>query len=150
MIECQGRRCGQRIPENIHPQEAVELLRREHARRLDSKYMFSSPLTGGMYHPDSVVSIHKKLLKGAGQEATPSCPAVSGALRAFSRVGHGVGQPFRPTFRPSQFEPVHSKEPRSLATSGLFWSCWADSNCRPHPYQNSLKHYILCSLSCYS
>ena len=30
--------------------------------------MFPSPKTGGMYHPDSVVNIHKKILKDAGLE----------------------------------------------------------------------------------
>ena len=30
--------------------------------------MFPSPLTGEMYHPDSVVSLHKKILKDAGLE----------------------------------------------------------------------------------
>ena len=48
------------------PQTAVDLLKGEHAKHPDSKYMFPSPLTGGMYHPDSVVNIHKKLLKAAG------------------------------------------------------------------------------------
>ena len=28
--------------------------------------MFPSPVTGGMYHPDSVVNLHKKILKDAG------------------------------------------------------------------------------------
>ena len=28
-----------------------------------------------------------------------------------------------------------SKSPETIEISGLFWSCWADSNCRPHPYQ---------------
>lgn len=28
--------------------------------------MFSSPITGEMYYPDSVVNLHKKILKGAG------------------------------------------------------------------------------------
>ena len=30
--------------------------------------MFPSPLTGEMYHPDSVVNLHKKILKDAGLE----------------------------------------------------------------------------------
>ncbi len=48
------------------PQTAVDLLKEEHAKHPDNKYMFPSPLTGEMYHPDSVVNIHKKLLKTAG------------------------------------------------------------------------------------
>ena len=30
--------------------------------------MFPSPLAGEMYHPDSVVNLHKKILKDAGLE----------------------------------------------------------------------------------
>ena len=48
------------------PQEAVELLTQEHNKHPDNPYMFPSPVTGGMYHPDSVVNLHKKILKDAG------------------------------------------------------------------------------------
>ena len=34
----------------------------------DSPYLFPSPITGEMYHPDSVVNLHKKILKEAGLE----------------------------------------------------------------------------------
>ena len=27
------------------------------------------------------------------------------------------------------------KTPESVGIQGFQWSCWADSNCRPHPYQ---------------
>ena len=47
---------------------AVDLLIQEHSKRPDSPYMFPSPLTGEMYHPDSVVNLHKKILKDAGLE----------------------------------------------------------------------------------
>ena len=50
------------------PQTAVNLLIQEHAKYPDNPYMFPSPLTGEMYHPDSVVSLHKKILKDAGLE----------------------------------------------------------------------------------
>ena len=50
------------------PQMAVELLIQEHDKHSDSPYMFLSPLTGEMYHPDSVVNLHKKILKNAGLE----------------------------------------------------------------------------------
>ena len=50
------------------PQTAVDLLIQEHAKHPDSPYMFPSPLTGEMYHPDSVVNLHKKILKDAGLE----------------------------------------------------------------------------------
>ena len=48
------------------PQEAVDLLVEEHQKHPDNPYMFPSPKTGGMYYPDSVVNLHKKLLQDAG------------------------------------------------------------------------------------
>ena len=50
------------------PQAAVELLIQEHEKHPDSPYLFPSPLTSEMYHPDSVVNLHKKILKDAGLE----------------------------------------------------------------------------------
>ncbi len=47
------------------PQETVELLIQEHKKHPDNPYMFPSPVTGEMYHPDSVVNLHKKILKKA-------------------------------------------------------------------------------------
>jgi len=48
------------------PQAAVDLLIQEHTLHPDSPYLFPSPLTGEMYHPDSVVNFHKKILRDAG------------------------------------------------------------------------------------
>ena len=50
------------------PQDAVNLLVAEHQKHPGSPWMFPSPKTGEMYHPDSVVNIHKKILKDAGLE----------------------------------------------------------------------------------
>ena len=50
------------------PQEAIDLLIQEHDRHPDNPYMFPSPKTGSMYYPDSVVNLHKKILKDAGLE----------------------------------------------------------------------------------
>ena len=50
------------------PQDAVELLVAEHQKHPGNPWMFPSPKTGEMYHPDSVVNIHKKILKDAGLE----------------------------------------------------------------------------------
>lgn len=50
------------------PQEAIGLLIEEHNKHPSSPYLFLSPKTGGMYHPDSIVNLHKKLLKAAGLE----------------------------------------------------------------------------------
>ena len=48
------------------PQAAVDLLIQEHEKHPHSPYLFPSPITGDMYHPDSVVNLHKKILKDAG------------------------------------------------------------------------------------
>ena len=50
------------------PQDAVDLLVAEHQKHPGSPWMFPSPKTGEMYHPDSVVNIHKKILRDAGLE----------------------------------------------------------------------------------
>ena len=47
------------------PQTAVDLLIQEHEKHPNSPYLFPSPITGEMYHPDSVVNLHKKILKDA-------------------------------------------------------------------------------------
>ena len=56
-------------------------------------------------------------------------------FRTFLRVGHGVGQAVDPHFDPHRFGQKSKKNPRNHTISGIFWSCWADSNRRPHPYQ---------------
>ncbi len=50
------------------PRTAVDLLIQEHEKHPDNPYMFPSPVTGEMYHPDSVVKLHEKILKDAGLE----------------------------------------------------------------------------------
>ena len=46
----------------------LELLKQEHAKRPGNPWMFPSGRTGEMYHPDSVVTLHKRILKDAGLE----------------------------------------------------------------------------------
>ena len=48
--------------------EAVRLLVEDRKNHPFSPYLFPSPVTGGMYGPDCVARIHKKLLKRAGIE----------------------------------------------------------------------------------
>jgi integrase len=50
------------------PQQAVDLLIREHDQHPENPYLFPSPVTGTMYGPECVGRIHKKLLKKAGVE----------------------------------------------------------------------------------
>ncbi len=49
-------------------QEAMDHLLAEHEKHPDSPYMFPSPRTGEMYHPDSIKNLHEKILKRAGLE----------------------------------------------------------------------------------
>ena len=46
--------------------EAIELLVAEHEKHPDNPYMFPSPVTGRMYYPDTINSLHEKIVKGAG------------------------------------------------------------------------------------
>lgn len=50
----------------VVPQQTVDLLIQEHDLHPDNPYMFPSPVTGTMYHPDAATRIHRKLLKEAG------------------------------------------------------------------------------------
>ena len=59
---------GNSIREVSIPQDAVELLKQEHAKHPDNPWMFPSGRTGEMYYPDSVVTLHKRILKDAGLE----------------------------------------------------------------------------------
>ena len=52
----------------VIPQQAVDLLIQEHELHPDNPYMFPSPVTGTMYHPDAATRIHRKILKEAGIE----------------------------------------------------------------------------------
>ena len=46
----------------------MELMKQEHEKHPGNPYLFPSPVSGGMYHPDSVVKLHQKILKDAGLE----------------------------------------------------------------------------------
>ena len=50
------------------PQEAVDLLIQEHVKHPGNPWLFPSSRTGGMYHPDSVATLHQRILKDAGLE----------------------------------------------------------------------------------
>ena len=194
------------------PQEAVDLLIAEHSKHPENPYMFPSPATGEMYYPDSVVNLHKKILKDAGlphirfhdlrhtfatlalqngvdvktvssmlgtttrashsaptptqqgksrtrphkrwaaswrrsckqkkakntgEKAKASSPVLFGSIGIFPRVGQGVGQAVDPHFDPHHFQRFCNKKAPKTEVFDAFWSCWADSNCRPHPYQST-------------
>ena len=50
------------------PQQVVDLLVAEHEKHPNSPYLFTSPVTGNMYHPDSIVNMHKRILESTGLE----------------------------------------------------------------------------------
>ena len=62
-------------------------------------------------------------------------PLIFCPFRAFPRVGHGVGQAVDPHFDSHHFQRFCNKKAPKTEVFDAFWSCWADSNCRPHPYQ---------------
>ena len=72
--------------------------------------------------------------QSTGKEAISS-PVLFHPFRAFSRVGHDVGQAVDPHFDPHLFQRFCNKKASKTEVFDAFWSCWADSNCRPHPYQ---------------
>ena len=59
----------------------------------------------------------------------------SDPFRTFLRVGHGVGQAVDPHFDPHLKVRFYNKKAPKTEAFDAFWSCWADSNRRPHPYQ---------------
>ena len=50
------------------PQAAVELLVKEHTKHPGNPWLFPSSRTRGMYHTDSVDTLHQRILKDAGLE----------------------------------------------------------------------------------
>ena len=56
--------CG--TPLSLSLATISDLLIAEHDKHPDNPYMFPSPITGEMYYPDSIVNLHKKILKDAG------------------------------------------------------------------------------------
>ena len=75
------------------------------------------------------------------QRKKPGRKAELPAWHSLSLSGHfGVWvtvwvSPVDPHSDPNKFKQNCNKNSRNRRISGVFWSCWADSNCRPHPYQ---------------
>ena len=74
-------------------------------------------------------------MRNTGEGGKTSSPVLFEPIRTFSRVGHGVGQAVDPHFDPHHFQRFCNKKAPKTEVFDAFWSCWADSNCRPHPYQ---------------
>ena len=56
------------MEESTIPQDAVDFLVQERTKHPDNPWMFPSSRTGGIYHPDSVTTLHQRILKDAGLE----------------------------------------------------------------------------------
>ena len=70
----------------------------------------------------------RKRNKPSGQSILPR---PDGAFRDFHVVGQRVSRA-KPKLR---FITIRKEKRRISEETRCFWSCWADSNCRPHPYQ---------------
>ena len=58
-------------------------------------------------------------------------PLIFQPFRVFPRVGQAVDPHFDPHF----FQHFYNKKAPKTEVFDASWSCWADSNRRPHPYQ---------------
>ena len=76
----------------------------------------------------------KRTQKSTGEEVKPPLRYsldLSGHFRVWVRVWVKVD----PHFDPHCFQHLCNKKAPKTEVFDAFWSCWADSNRRPHPYQ---------------
>ena len=97
----------------------MDLLVQEHDKYSDNPYLFPSPLTGEMYHPDSVVNLLKKILKGAGLPNAFATTALQNGVNAknvSSMLGHyDAGFTLR-----TYTHATRQKQDEAAATMGAF------------------------------
>ena len=53
----------------------------------------------------------------------------------YSAYGSRCGSAIDPHFDSHHFRRFCNEKASKTGVFDAFWSCWADSNCRPHPYQ---------------
>ena len=63
------------------------------------------------------------------------CVNGEGNIRKRTDGTQGVGQAVAPHFDPHLKVRFCNKKAPKTEVFDAFWSCWADSNRRPHPYQ---------------
>ena len=117
-------------------QYARALRRRIYTPHLHPRYEAEagrSRTNDGQLHGTGHVS--RKRAQKYRREGKASSPVLFEPIRTFSRVGHGVGQAVCPHFDSHHFRRFCNKKASKTEVFDAFWSCWADSNCRPHPYQ---------------
>ena len=64
-----------------------------------------------------------------------------GNVRKRTDGTQGVGQAVDPHFGPHCFQHFCNKKAPKTEVFDAFWSCWADSNRRPHPYQKAVAAF---------
>ena len=79
----------------------------------------------GQFHGADSISPAGK--QSTGKEAISS-PVLFHPFRAFSRVGHDVGQAVDPHFDPHLFQRFCNKKASKTEVFDAFWSWWCDSN----------------------
>ena len=83
----------------------------------------------------------RRSCKTTAENKTPGRRKKLPVWRFLSLSGHfGVWvtvwvRPVDPDSDPHEISQNCNKNSRNPVISGVFWSCWADSNRRPHPYQ---------------
>ena len=66
-----------------------------------------------------------------------------GNIRKRTDGTQGVGQAVDPHFDPHCFQHFCNKKAPKTEVFDAFWSCWADSNRRPHPYQKAVDAFTV-------
>ena len=85
--------------------------------------------------------VSKRRNRATGRRATLP-PGGSAGFGYVSRMGgQNVGQAVDPHFDPHFFQHFYNKKAPKTEVFDAFWSCWADSNRRPHPYQEIFDNF---------
>ena len=80
---------------------------------------------------NKTISVSKQYVKNPNGELTLSRPKTETSVRKGSIPQEAVA----PHFDPHQKVHFCNKKAPKTEVFDAFWSCWADSNRRPHPYQ---------------
>ena len=80
---------------------------------------------------DKTISVSKQYVKNPNGELTLSRPKTETSVRTVSIPQEAVAPHFDPHLK---VRFCNKKAPKTEVFDA-FWSCWADSNRRPHPYQ---------------
>ena len=110
----------------------MDLLIAGHERYPDSPYMFMSPKTGGMWSPESIARIHKKLLKAAGIDTgvrfhdfrhTFATLAMQSGVDAKTLASILDTTPPGLPWTPTPMLPIRCNRAQQIRSAGL-WRAW--------------------------